>query len=340
MSKSEEVVALCQHLDGLVEELRGRIPQALMDFDQEAIHQARVATRRLKAAIELLETKLDPDHSGPFARLGKKLRRRLGPLRDLDVALGHLDEIKPRSPHGPAVEWIRGRLLRDRLAARERSARKAPAQHVLARLGSWWALRQDVIDASSSIPGLISDSLRRQVDGFKKSADELVHRTSSTPDATEPQTQGPKPDPHELRIAGKNLRYTLELAQAQGHRFPKQVLRTFKRMQKFLGLWHDFVVLAERTMQLSLDEDLALHDPSMQRRVLKFTDMLMGRAQRHLDGFARLWSDQGHDLTQTIRQSFAMPASQLSETETDPGPAGSSAPPARADGSSSSAPAA
>src|SRR5512144_2927868 len=117
---SKEVFPLCQHLDSLVDDLRRMIPEALEEFEVEAIHKARVTTRRLKAALDLLESALDADHSKPFARLGRKLRRRLGPMRDVDVMLEHLDEIKPTSPLAAAVDWLRQRLLRDRLESREK----------------------------------------------------------------------------------------------------------------------------------------------------------------------------------------------------------------------------
>jgi len=47
-------------------------------------------------------------------------------------------------------------------------------------------------------------------------------------------------DPHELRIAGKQLRYTVEMMQKSGHRPGTAFVRTVKRMQEELGLWHVF----------------------------------------------------------------------------------------------------
>src|SRR4051812_43418946 len=95
LSEESRQFPLCAHLDALVDELRGFVPAALQQFDKEAIHRARVTTRRLKAALDLLSPCLDSGHQKPFANLGRKLRQRLGPLRDVDVMLGHLDEIEP-----------------------------------------------------------------------------------------------------------------------------------------------------------------------------------------------------------------------------------------------------
>jgi len=320
---SKKVFPLCQHLDALVDELRGRVPGALDKFEEDAIHKARVATRRLKAALELLSTVLNEDHSRPFERLGKRLRRRLGPMRDIDVMLSHLDQIKPTSPLTPAAEWLRQRLIEAREHAREESIQKAPATDVLSGLGSWWALRQDVIDADPAVESLLVESLHTQLDQFIQRAGEI----------------GPGSDPHELRIAGKALRYTLELAKAEGHILPAIVLRTFKRMQECLGTWHDYVVLAERAMQASIDEDLPLHHPAMQRLVLKLVDHAMRKSQRELDRFARLWADHGGKLATTIREEFAGKEVAIAP-QMDPDPAGSAIPSAPEDASTNPPPAA
>ena len=63
-----------------------------------------------------------------------------------------------------------------------------------------------------------------------------------------------------MRIAGKALRYTLEMAVVEGHTLPGPVLKAFKRMQACLGLWHDYVVLTEAALRASL-EPLAAGQP-------------------------------------------------------------------------------
>jgi CHAD domain-containing protein len=76
-----------------------------------------------------------------------------------------------------------------------------------------------------------------------------------------------KGDVHELRIDGKLLRYTLELAAPLGFGAPMPLLRAFKQLQDALGLWHDYVVLGEQTLRYALDQQLPLHNSSsMDRR--------------------------------------------------------------------------
>lgn len=300
---------VCKHLDGLVE-LMGQVTgKALTEFDEDAIHKARVTTRRLKAAMELLEPVLEKDSYRPMARMGRRLRRRLGPLRDIDVMLGHLEKIKPTMKFAPAVEWFRDRLHEQRDKSRLKSSHKSSPAKVLVRLKTWPMLRQEIVAAGERVDPLLAESVHLRLDAFTEHANHLGGT-----------------DPHELRIAGKSLRYTLELAKAQGHRLPAKILRAFKRMQDNLGEWHDHVVLAERVMQACIDCDLPLHDAAMQRQVLGLVDFSMKRAQLELERFGRLWEETGPELSLSIRGSVplthpaaaAAPSMEQSPAATEP----------------------
>lgn len=293
-----------QHLDGLVDELRLRVSPALEAFDVESVHKARVTTRRLKAAMDLLEVILEKHTGKPLAKLGRKLRRRLGPLRDADVMLEHLDEIYEESPDlGAGCEWLKARLIVDREDARAKSRKQSSAVKVITKLGAWEAMRSKLLDVQAAIPSLLAESTHQQLDQFIDQANQLRARLHKE-DVDDPvQT---KHDPHQLRIAGKSLRYTLELAEANGQELPEGVLKTFKKMQEALGAWHDFVVLGERAMKACLEVDLPLHDPLTQRQVLKLIDHAMTEAQDELEGFADLWEQKGQELSQNIRNAFVL----------------------------------
>jgi CHAD domain-containing protein len=144
MAKQEpDTFPLLTYIDQLVEELRGDVPKAMKQWDGKAIHQSRVATRRLKAALDLLDPVLSDEHLKPFAKVLKKLRRRLGPMRDLDVMIGHLSTLKSK-PHAPAIAWLSQCLDRQRASVRDESTSKGTAARVLSRLGTWWGLREEV----------------------------------------------------------------------------------------------------------------------------------------------------------------------------------------------------
>ncbi|HZL38390.1 MAG TPA: CHAD domain-containing protein [Tepidisphaeraceae bacterium] len=333
-SESVTDFALLDYIDGLVEDLRGHVPAALTKWDSDAIHRSRVATRRLKAALDLLKPVLSDEQRKPFAVVLRKLRRRLGPLRDLDVMIGHLAELRGAHAHGGAVQWLGDRLRARREAQREAIPGKRAHSRVLARLGTWWGLREEVAEAREAADSLLAQSLHLQLDAFAEQADRLSGKTLGC-DPAQPQ------DPHAVRIAAKNFRYTLEMAGVQGHKLPVSIMRGFKRMQESLGLWHDYVVLTERAMQVSLEELLPHHDAALQARVLNLARMLLGRSSRHMDQFSKLWLAKGDEVAGAIRTVFPLTqpgngpeggdASRLvSESKTDRDPPGSDETPAPA----------
>ena len=55
----------------------------------EALHDMRVAVRRMRTAAKIFGRFLAPDEFRPFARELRALGRGLGPVRDMDVILDH-----------------------------------------------------------------------------------------------------------------------------------------------------------------------------------------------------------------------------------------------------------
>jgi CHAD domain-containing protein len=300
MSKpSLSAFPLLDYADKLVEDLRSHVPKAVKQWDEEAIHDARVATRRLKAAMEVLKPVLSGDHRKPFNVVLGKLRRRLGPLRDIDVMLGHLPEVSSGSLEAGG-DWIREKLQSRRDELRQAASQKVIPPKMLARLGMWWGVREELAECHQAVDTLLAESLHLQLDAFVERADGVVGNLPVSADDLTAQ------DPHELRIAGKALRYTLEMAVVEGHHLPTAVTRAFKQMQDALGLWHDYVVLAERVMQLSLDEMLPHHDAELQVVVLDVAKNGVKKSARQLERFAQLWRERGQELSGTIRGTFPL----------------------------------
>lgn len=306
---------LLTYVDGLVETLRALVPLAIRENKEDAIHDARVCTRRLKAAMDLLAPAVSEDQLKPFSRTLRKLRRRLGPLRDLDVMEGHLKELLARGAtrHADAIEWLASRLRDERKCVRDDAADETPVTKVLSKLGQWWGLREEIADVceARTTDELLRVSLNRQLDEFSEAANRLT-----SPDNSSDET---RVDPHAIRIAGKSLRYTLEMAKVDGHPLPADVTKTFKRLQDALGLWHDYVVLTERMLAMCSDEQLAHHDSATQRRVLALAQATLQLAERYLAKFAEMWKSRGPDVSQAISAVFVQPGA-VSGSQADPGP--------------------
>jgi CHAD domain-containing protein len=312
--------ALVKYADGLVEGLRENVQAALRDFDAGAIHDARVATRRLSATLDLLEPVLSSGPRKKFERILRKLRGRLGPLRDLDVMIEHLHELthkasgkpkeqdrsEPQAPVPaqltPAIAWLTERLEGERTEKRRKSTKKRTIPRVMESLATWWSLHDELAEADEAAGTLLADSIHLQLDAFaERAADPKGQKSVKGENGGKSRH-----NPHALRKAGKSLRYTLELAEETEHAVPAGTIRAFKKLQDALGLWHDYAVLADAAMQASMDELLAYHDSELQLQVLDLARDAIRRSARALTRFDRLWQRRGQPLISEIREAFPL----------------------------------
>jgi CHAD domain-containing protein len=294
---------LLAHIDELMAKLGDLVPEAFDTFDVEAVHAARVTTRRLSAALDLLNPVLSKRHRKPVAAGLRHLRKRLGPLRDADVLVGHTADLAKDEKLASAAGWLAVRLEAGRDDLRRETKASVSAKRELRRTEAWPAVRGEVAEARSAVDSLLAESLHLQVDAFAEQADRLAEnlRAAAAP-AVDPHRQ----DPHALRIAGKALRYTLEMAAAEGRSPGSAVAKTFKRLQDQLGAWHDHVVLADRALQEVVESELAHHDPAAAEQMLDLVKVVVRRSARDLEAFAKLWSQQGAGLAAKIRAAFPL----------------------------------
>ena len=98
--------------------LGSRLP-LVSDGDADGIHDARVATRRLRAALPLLSVSGATDWFEQVTPTATALGKALGRAREEDEALRLLDEIERRSPGAAAAAaTLRARLLPRQLRRR------------------------------------------------------------------------------------------------------------------------------------------------------------------------------------------------------------------------------
>jgi CHAD domain-containing protein len=286
-------------LEARVEELRRLAPKALRSSDPSAIHQARVTTRRLKSAVDLLEPILPEETRGDFADVLKRLRRALGPLRDNQVMAGHLETYRRNARLAAAAQWFL-RLLETRDKELQRkAARKAPVHEVLKGLGAWWAMEQELRSAAQAGEALVKRTVPNCLESFVQRANHLAELR--TTDSSQQHD-----DVHALRIDGKVLRYTLELAVPAGFDIPAPLFRSFKRLQEALGLWHDYVVLGEEALRAALDEQVPLHDPSLYGEILALANRCWRDSETQLNRFARLWKSTGSAIESDILRHLGL----------------------------------
>ena len=90
---SEAGDEIVQHL---ARDVQKRAKAIRGDIDVDAVHDMRTATRRLRTAIKLYASEARDDRRKSIEKELKRVARRLGSVRDLDVLLEALDEAEPR----------------------------------------------------------------------------------------------------------------------------------------------------------------------------------------------------------------------------------------------------
>jgi CHAD domain-containing protein len=213
------------------------LPQ-LRDGQVEAVHDVRVASRRIREVLPLVTSWYSPHDIDELEETFREIGRNLGRVRDADARLALLTYLGTRVPPASALlaalgrqqEEDRLRLMRKLIKRFERldverdvralAARPAHARRLWAGGGRRWP-----------------QQLRHAVGERAGAARESVHRATGVyfPNRS-----------HGARIALKKLRYALEIVCAAGND-PAVVdsLQYLKKTQDVLGDLHDRQVLVD-----------------------------------------------------------------------------------------------
>lgn len=203
--------------------------------DVHAVHQARVATRRIREALPLVAT----GRTGKSLKKSvRKLTRVLGPVRELDVALLNLDQLRA-SGDVPETAIIRLRQLIT-------EERQRLGDEMVRTIGQYNLpkLQRKAVEAANRGPSTGPRDPRRLAAAMSRVARRAVSLRAAMDNAAGIYL----PDRlHDVRIAVKKLRYALEIARDLSGSRATARIRTLKRVQDLLGRMHDLEMLIART---------------------------------------------------------------------------------------------
>jgi len=225
-----------KRLDAFTYELEG-----IEAGNVEAVHHARVASRRLRELLPLLE--LDRDVTRNLSRRLRKVTNQLGAVREADVLMLLMQEISKDSRYPEmAVKQIGGTAARAGAVARERLSTKLPTAK-LKRLARKLERVSKGLDSNEAGTDRRGASSPRSVRLWALEA-QLTRRASRVREAVEAAGAVYVPQRlHGVRIAVKKLRYTAELAdEATGKRITGDIA-ALKAAQDLLGRLHDLELL-------------------------------------------------------------------------------------------------
>jgi CHAD domain-containing protein len=235
---------------GHADQLRRRVARftkklhAVDSLDPAAVHQTRVATRRLREVVPLLQLR-----SAAAEKLGRRLRkatRRLGEVREVDVLHHLVQELGQRGDYNAGGL---GRL--DATLADERAARRA-------RLVDKGHVR-DIHRIAEKLDRVAAEEPKgddKHRNHAKRSlqwvVDARIARRASTLASEIGRAGGIyfTGHLHPVRIAVKKLRYAMELSTDVAGLRSTPDLRQLRRAQDILGNLHDLEILLGRARDL------------------------------------------------------------------------------------------
>lgn len=231
-------------------------PGTRLGEDIEELHDMRVATRRLRAAIDLFIDVL-PVRIGRLRRELGWLAAVLGEVRDLDVQIEHLDGLGEWSIAWANTEAREDPLihLRQLLVDRRAETRR----HLLDALDSTRYQRMLSGLTALAVQGPSRRSAATGVPAVIAVPELVMHRHRSVMKAARrARRSGVAADFHRLRIRAKRLRYSLEFTADLYGRPTERFVRRMARLQDALGEMQDAEVAIAQLMATSVQHDSEL----------------------------------------------------------------------------------
>jgi CHAD domain-containing protein len=202
----------------------------------DAVHDLRVATRRLADILSLWRAALERRPARRARRALDRMRRALGDVREHEVHAGLLAKLLADAPPELASA---GRALQSKLEARldKEHARAAVAAdaaevaRILARVERATAGVAARLAADASLIDRATARAQRREERARVALAALANGAGG--EAL-----------HSARIEAKKARYTLECMNAIGVQKDKEGERAFRRAQRELGTAHDWATLS------------------------------------------------------------------------------------------------
>lgn len=248
MGSAGEVVQA--YVTAHVERLLAAVP-GVRDGDDDAVHDARVATRRLRAALSVYRPVLEGDVTDPLRDELAELGHVLGAARDAHVEGHALQRRLAREDPSLVVGPVERRIEEDRSAARQLAQDQVDAWLASARFAELVATLVQDLPTGPRAPHDAAEVLphraRRAWDRLDRA---LEVAAAAAPGEVRDEAL------HEVRKAARRARYASEVAAAVVGSPARRSATRAHRVQEVLGTQHDAVTRQETLRRLAHQADL------------------------------------------------------------------------------------
>lgn len=239
-------------------------PKVLKGEDPDAIHDIRVASRRLQQVLDLLYPRPRPGEIRRLRRKIRRCRRALGEVRNCDVLLAHVDQKLARKRTANREAWTAlDHYLRQR---RSSSFEQAVRKLSKVNLAVFYVHLKDWVTSDGASSGLSAGwrtgrhlpspvSLLSEVPAREPFSARVGRELERVWQALEAQVAHSHQDPrtpviHGVRIAAKRVRYLIEVLHALEMQGSGDTVAWFRQLQQHLGNWHDLEILEQMTIEM------------------------------------------------------------------------------------------
>lgn len=252
-------------------------PKVLRGDDPDAIHDMRVASRRLQQILDLLYPRPWPREVRRLRRRIRRCRRALGDVRNCDVLLGHVQHILARKRAGRREAWtaVQHYLLARRAASFLRAMRKLSKINLAV---FYVRMRACLDEAATEEAPLTARDARAPAFGEPPASrpfpEQMARALDAVWSAFTRQVELSRGDPrapiiHGVRIAAKRLRYLLEVAHEFDVAGSGEALAWLRQLQQHLGDWHDREILEQMMVEMIARPELLREQLSLVMQIEK-----------------------------------------------------------------------
>ena len=281
-----------KHLRKQARQLAGQLDGVRRADDSEYVHRARVASRRLRAGMQMFADCFDTDLLKKWRKQIRRVTTGLGDARDKDVQIeflyGVLDGLQDKACYpGIARLMVKLERRRERLQAKVVAAvDRLLAAGVLGEMTA--AMKQILAEAKRQGVGVRSDcSLAETSEHILDRLDAMLPYQESLADPKAKQSH------HAMRIAAKQLRYTLDISKPVYGESLDDSIAAARNLQTLLGTVHDCDVWAENLDVFAAEEEKRIrkhfgHAGPFVRLNIGIEHLRQDRRQRHEEVFGEL----------------------------------------------------
>ncbi len=205
--------------------------------DMESVHQARVATRRMRSDLRTLRSWLSPERVDSLRTELKWLGEKLGAVRDADVLGELLHQRMARLPPDTRAETA----LLARLARQHDDARRELL--IVLRSDRYLALLERLVASVRKPPLRSGVGSRRATKSLRRVTRKAFNRVKRSVRALPPEADDLQL--HEIRKRAKRARYAAEAASPVLGKHAAALGRRLEDLQEVLGAHQDAVTACE-----------------------------------------------------------------------------------------------